>query len=76
MSNSDLSKIIKSNVEKPNGNKVGGKSKGGENVLRELVKNWKEGDFFPEESFTRVVTKGEYRRDYQFHQGHSKFYLK
>jgi len=45
-------------------------------MLRELVRKWKEAEFFGEEHFKKVAAKSDKRRDYDYQNGHSKFFLR
>lgn len=79
-SNSDLSRVLRVPPESQPGNKenrdrTASKPKSMESMLRELVRKWKEAEFFGEH-FKRVAAKSEKRRDYEYQNGHSKFYLR
>jgi hypothetical protein len=80
-SNSDLSRVLKTPLDRPekdkHSNNNGNKAKTLESMLKDLLRKWKEAEFFADDSFKKVMSKsGEKRRDYEYHSGHSKFYLR
>ncbi len=60
-SNADLSRVIKAAASGQGNEKTGGgsKSKNPDQLIKDVARKWKDGEFLPVERFTRVVKNAE-----------------